>query len=315
MTFTGGLHSKSTLPLSGVAVAILIPRNETGGLDREAYEAQVRFLQQRGIESFAVNGATGEYTLTQPEEFRWLLQTTRQVVGPSARLIAGIGGPNVGKSRELATIAQQEGSDGVLLPMPYFFPYQQDDLVQFVESVACGFALPIYLYNLPDFTSPLAASTAVELIGRLSNVVGIKDSGASLETLSLLRREVPHAGCILGRDSMLRSGLLDGVCDGVVSGVSCVLPEFMLRVYREGRADARSAKSVELKRLLDEFLSWLDRFPAPWGLKIIAQARGLGAAQFPMPLSPDKQVARRRFLEWFEANRAALDAVSDEVAG
>ena len=309
-----GLRSKDTLPLTGVAVAILIPRTATGQLDPEAYEAQVRFLRERGIESFAVNGATGEYTLTTLEEFRWLLQATRRVAGTSARLIAGIGGPSVGKSRELASIAQQEGADGVLLPMPYFFPYAQDDLVQFVEAVACGFTLPIYLYNLPVFTSPLESSTALDLIRRVSNVVGIKDSSGSLETVSLLRGEIPQAGCILGWDGIMHEALAHGVCDGLVSGVSSVLPEFMLRAYEEATRDAESTESIRLRDLLDEFLSWLHRFPAPWGLKMIAEARGLGGAQFPMPLSPAREAARQEFLDWFNANRAALQAESDPIA-
>lgn len=313
MTFPYAFGSKATLPLYGVSVAMLIPRTGTGQLDRPAYEAQLRFLCGRGIESFAVNGATGEYALTTPEEFRWLVQTTRAVAGHSARLIAGIGHLNVGKCRELASIAQQECADGVLLPMPYFFRYEQDDLVQFVEALAGGVELPIYLYNLPAFTSPLAPSTSLELIGRVSNIVGIKDSSGSLETVSLLRREAPQAGCILGADGMLHTALSKGVCDGIVSGVASVLPEFMLRAYRQATADTSSVESVQLKGLLDEFLSWLHHFPAPWGLKIIAEARGLGAALFAMPLSPARQAARQNFLEWFEANRAALHAVPAEV--
>jgi len=313
MALSGDLRLKDTLPLYGVSVAILIPRTGTGQLDCQVYEAQLRFLCARGIESFAVNGATGEYTLTTPAEFSWLLRTSRAVAGPSARLIAGIGGPDAPKCRELASIAQQESADGVLLPMPYFFPYEQDDLVQFAEAVAYGLQLPIYLYNLPVFTSPLAPSTALHLIRRVPNIVGIKDSSGSLETVSLLRREIPEAGCILGWDGILHSALAQGVCDGLVSGVASVLPEFMLRAYQEAARNSESAASKRLRDLLDEFLSWLHRFPAPWGLKIIAEARGLGAARFPMPLSPARQGAREEFLEWFDANRAALQADSDPI--
>jgi 4-hydroxy-tetrahydrodipicolinate synthase len=225
--------------------------------------------------------------------------------------VAGIGGPNSEKSRELADIAEAETADALLLPMPYFFPYSQDDLVQYVEAVTQGIALPFYLYNLPVFTSPLEPSTSVELISRISNIVGIKDSSGSLDTLSLLRREDPQAACILGHDGILHAALAGGVCDGIVSGVACVLPELMLELYKEASADPSSTRSIAFRRVLDEFLGWLHRFPAPWGLKIIAEARGLAPAYFPMPLSPEKQVVRQEFLDWFEANRAILCADND----
>jgi 4-hydroxy-tetrahydrodipicolinate synthase len=298
-----------------VAVALLIPRTETGRFDPEAYETQLRFLQRRGIECFALNGATGEYILTTPDEFRCLLQLTRRVIGPSARLVAGVGAAGAHNSRELAEIAQQEAADGILLPMPYFFPYGQDDLSQYVEAVADSLTLPIYLYNLPTFTSALNPSTTLELIARSTNIVGIKDSSGSLETLSLLRREAPQAACILGYDGTLHAAVADRVCDGLVSGVACVLPELMLRIYSEASIDPSSGESARLKRVLDEFLSWLHRFPVPWGLKIIAEARELGSAYFPMPLSREKQAARQEFLDWFKANRAMLCADRDGCAG
>ena len=314
MGFEGGFSKSlmNTLPLSGVAVALLIPRTRTGRIDTGAYEGQLRFLLQRGVEAFVLNGATSEYILTSSEEFRCLLQITRRAIGPSARLVAGIGSPNVERSCELASLAAEEGANGILLPMPYFFPYGQEDLLQYVEAVAKDIALPIYLYNLPAFTSGLAPSTSLELIGRVSNVVGIKDSSGSLETVSLLRREAPRAACILGYDGMLHAALAEGVCDGIVSGVSCVLPELMLRLYEEASRDPSSATSVNLKSALDEFLAWLGRFPIPWGLKIIGEARGLGRAYFPMPLSSERQASRQEFLEWFGANREMLYATSDE---
>ena len=306
---------KDVSPLSGVTVALLIPRTDTGQVDSEAYEAQLRFLLRQGIEGFALNGATGEYTLTTPEELRSLMRSTRRVVGASARLVAGVGAPSAAKARGLADIAQQEAVDGILLPMPYFFPYGQDDLSQYVHAVADGLALPIYLYNLPLFTSALVPSTSLQLIVRTPNIVGIKDSSGSLETLSLLRREAPRAACILGYDGMLHTALADGVCDGIVSGVSCVLPEFMLRLYREASADPSSAESVRLKDTLDEFLFWLGKFPVPWGLKIVAEARGMGSAYFPMPLSPERRATRQEFLDWFQANRAMLCADNKDEGG
>ncbi|SEF77243.1 4-hydroxy-tetrahydrodipicolinate synthase [Bryocella elongata] len=305
---------QQALPISGVASALLIPRSGTGDLHPVVYERQLHFLLSRGIQCFAVNGATGEYTLTTAEEFRCLLRTTRREIGLGRRLIAGVGGASVEQTRALCEIALDEGADGCLLPMPYFFPYGQDDLMEYVAAATRGLGVPVYLYNLPSFTTPLEPATSLELVERLPAVVGIKDSSGSLETVTLLRNRVPGAACILGNDGSLYEALAQGVCDGVVSGVSCVLPELMLRLYEEASARPNSVTALALKATLDEFISWLNKFPVPWGLKIIAEARGLGEAYFPLPLSHEKQAVRAEFVTWFEVNRAALHAVDDNVS-
>ena len=305
---------QSYLPISGVASALLIPRDGTGEFQRSTYERQLRFLLRRGIRCFAVNGATGEYTLTTCAELRSMLQIARREIGPGGQLIAGVGGASVEQTRALCEIALREGADGVLLPMPHFFPYGQDDLQQYVAAVTKGFSLPVYLYNLPTFTTPLEAETSVGLIERLAPVVGIKDSSGSLETVSLLRHRLPEAACILGNDGALHGALALGACDGVVSGVSCVLPELMLLLFTEASKNAKSEAALALKATLDEFISWLNQFPVPWGLKIIAEARGIGEAYFPLPLSPEKLAVRADFVNWFEANRKELHATDDIVS-
>jgi len=300
-------HSEKNLPLAGVTAALLIPRDHSANINWPAFEHQIRFLRARGIKGFAINGATGEYTLTTPADLRCLLRKTRQIAGQECTIVAGVGAASVSRCNELCDVAVQEGADGVLLPMPYFFPYGQDDLAAFVHAVASEIEMPVYLYNLPSFTTPLEPATTLELIEQNPSVIGIKDSSGSLDTLSLLKAKAPTAGRILGNDSALHAALAADVCDGVVSGVACVLPELMLQLYQECSTNPQSSIALALKATLEEFITWLDRFPVPWGLKIIAEARGLDKATFPLPLSAEKEQHRKDFTAWFETQRDLQD--------
>lgn len=299
-------------PLGGVAVALLIPRNENDEIDFTGYERQVHFLLQRGVSSFVLNGATGEYTRTTEAELQSLARLTRSLIG-SRTLIVAIGSPSVTASRARASMAASEAADGLLLPMPYFFPYAQQDLASFVEAVLQGATLPVYLYNLPRFTSPLQAETCVSLLNQHPGLIGIKDSGGTTDILSAVREQTSNATCIVGSDSALHRALAAGVCDGVVSGVCCVLPELVTSFYAAAAADPASEQACQLNATLMEFIGWLDQFPVPWGLKVIAEARGLNTASFPMPLSADRAECRQRLLAWFQANRARLLATDDTV--
>ncbi len=127
-------------------------------MDVPAFTAIIRFLVQRGVRRFAVNGATGEFCLSTPTQLELLLATV-QAVCKNAEVLCGVGGASAAQTREFAAIAERAGVHNLLLPMPYFFPYGQQDLAAFSQDLAQNVSLPVLLYNLPQFTTGLDAQT------------------------------------------------------------------------------------------------------------------------------------------------------------
>jgi 4-hydroxy-tetrahydrodipicolinate synthase len=283
----------TTKLVRGVSAAVLTPRLADGSVDTVSLRNLLEFLLDKGISSFALNGATGEFCITTPTQLRTLLNTAREVAGDAAEFLCGVGAPDTAGSIMFARIAQDAGVKAVLLPMPYFFPYQQGDLEQFSRSVAAATSLPVLLYNLPQFTSGLQKETVRTLIAEVPNIIGIKDSGGSLEILGYLSEQRVDACRIVGDDSVLSAALRAKVCDGVISGVACVVPELTLALYNRGEFDQGT-------QALGELIAQLSEFPTPWGLKWIAQARGILQATFPLPNSPARLAQGRQFERWFQ---------------
>lgn len=294
----------ATMPVTGVFAAVLTPRNADGDIDSKALEQSLLFLMEKGIRGFALNGATGEFCVTTPQEFEIILQVTADVTRGKASFIAGIGAASERTVVQLGKVAARAGAAGLLLPMPYFFPYSQDDLSAFCRSVDARLDTPILLYNLPQFSSGLLPQTTADLITECENIVGIKDSSGSLESLRLLTRNNIPACRIIGNDSALPNALEEKICDGVVSGVACALPELMQALYAAGRD--HTADVGELTAQLRDFIVQLDAFPVPWGLKVIAEIRGLAPARYVLPLSASRIQSVAAFQQWFTANRDAL---------
>jgi 4-hydroxy-tetrahydrodipicolinate synthase len=268
---------------SGVFAAVLTPRRADDAVDTDALARLIRFQLSKGISSFALNGATGEFCLTHPEELQIILQTVNEASGGSARMICGIGAPGVVLAQELAKVAQTHGAAGLLLPAPYFFRYQQQDLDAFSRTVAEATQLPVLLYNLPQFSSGFEKESVRSLIEEVPNIIGIKDSGGTLDILRDLTQHGVEACRIVGNDTALRGALSEGVCDGVVSGIACVLPELILKLYAQG-SQAGDAKYDESWAWLREVAKQFDAMPTPWALKWIAEARGIFNASFAQPL-------------------------------
>jgi 4-hydroxy-tetrahydrodipicolinate synthase len=279
--------------VQGVYAAVLIPRFPNGELDESGFRTIVGFLRDKGLSRLVVNGATGEYCLTSAPELARMLAICRETLS-RADVLCGIGAAGLAGCLELGGIAMDHGVRALLLPMPHFFPYSQDDLHAFCAAVGGRLDAPMLLYNLPRFTTPLELQTVRCLIDAVPNIVGIKDSSGSLALLGGLN----SGACrIVGDDSVLVAALNMGVCDGVVSGVAGVLPELITFLY-DRRESPAYPRAVEL---LTELIRHLSAFPVPWGLKLIAECRGITPAWFSQPLSEARIAQASEFREWFPA--------------
>jgi len=286
--------------VKGVSAAVLTPRLADESVDVASLRALIEFLMDRGITSFAMNGATGEYCYTTPEQLRLILRTVKEASGGAAKIVCGVGAAGAHGTQQLIRVAEEAGVQALLLPMPYFFIYQQQDVEAFSRTMAASTELPILLYNLPQFAGELQPVTARRLITEVPNIIGIKDSSGSLDILTDLTQHRIDAVRIIGNDSVYVPALRDKICDGVISGVACVLPELMLGI-ESLRERADSAGMAEYTRLLDEFIEKLLLFPTPWGLKFMAQARGIFTPQIGLPLSGHRRESSDHAIEWLRA--------------
>lgn len=281
----------------GVYAAVLLPRDPQGRLDEAAMLRQLEFLCAYGIQNFAINGATGEYTSTSLDEVRRSLELAKSVLPADANILCGVGAGAFRETLALGALAVEAKITGLLAPAPYFFPYSQEDLVAFIRALAAAVPLPILLYNLPQFTTGFETVTAMELIKTCDGVAGIKDSSGSLDTVRKLTQNAIPASRIIGNDGALAQALAEGICDGVVSGVSCVAPELILPLFANRPNSAAFQQTAERLR---QFIAKIDALPTPWGLKVIAEARGIAKAAYALPLSAEREKQIREIQDWFK---------------
>ncbi|HEX4228624.1 MAG TPA: dihydrodipicolinate synthase family protein [Bryobacteraceae bacterium] len=285
--------------VTGVYAAVLTLRHSDGTLDENGLAGLLGFLSSKGLDGFAFNGATGEFYLTTPAELERILAVARDVLGNSTPWLCGVGSAGLAGCVELGAIAARHGARGLLLPMPYFFPYEQSDLEAFCREATRQLPLPSLLYNLPQFTTGLAPETSIRLIAECHEIVGIKDSSGSLDTLRMLTRDGLEYCRIVGHDGVLVPALTEGICDGVISGVAGVLPELVQSIF-DKVAEFDSPQALGAIEALDEFVAQIGGMPTPWGLKWIAESRGIARATFAQPLSGERIAQGERLKQWFQ---------------
>jgi len=298
-------------PFSGVIGALLLPRDEAGRPEWDAFERNACFVLEAGAIGLCVNGATGEFAGASQAERREAVVRARRVSG-SALVVSGIGGTRWTEILTLGRDAEAAKADALLVPTPHFFSYAPQDLAEFYRCIAAEARIPVLIYNLPAFTGGLDSALAFQLIQEVDGIAGVKDSSGQLDLLEALTRgQAGRALRLVGNDSVLAEALTRGLCDGTISGVAGVAPELTVALWKSA-ARAHEALFQSLASRLRVLIEQLDQFPTPWGLKLIAELRGLGPASIGLPLSGERQAQAARFAEWFP--RWWKDAEADLAA-
>ncbi len=118
---------------------------------------------------------------------------------------------------------------------------------------------------------------------------GIKDSSGIWDDFLLLKaaREKQKFALLIGNDAIYTQAREAGA-DGVVSGCACAVPELLLAIdhaIRAGNGDAAARLDARLK----EFIAWIERFPAPVGVREAVALRGIKTGPHAIPLGPEGQ--------------------------
>jgi 4-hydroxy-tetrahydrodipicolinate synthase len=285
----------------GVNAAAITPRGKHGEVDFGAVFELIDYLCAARVCGIVLFGPAGEYpALSVDERMRLLYLAVKRSRVP---LFAGIGSASLDASLALAREARDAGVAGLILPPPYFFRYQQDDLCEFYLQFAAhaGKGAVTYISNAPAFTSEIHVDTAIRLL-ETGSFAGIEEASGNLD--SQARLQVAAAGgrpftLLSGSDATLAPARCSGA-HGAISSAACAVPELILALDSAIRAGDRDG-AAGLDAMLQVFLEWLRQFPYPTALKVATGLRGLKTGPLSMPLTAPKQKKLDQFREWFQA--------------
>ena len=276
--------------LKGVNAAAITPLGKTGDINFGAVFELIDYLGSARVHGIALFTRWGEYpALAVDERARLTYLAAKRSRVP---LLAGVGSATFDHSLELAREARSAGVAAILLPPPLAYRCDADDLAEFYLEFAAqlGTGTPLVLSGeiAPEIASRLLAS------GRFA---GIEDDSGSVESLECVSAVAGGAAVLAGDDRLLVHARSAGF--GVLSAAACAAPELTMTLDAVVRAGNGAAAS-QLAAKLQELLSWLDRFPAPVGIKTAVAARGVPTGALPVPLSAGKQQCLEQFREWFK---------------
>ena len=301
------------ISMSGVFAALITPIDDLGRPDIDAFDCLIDFVIGCGVNGVVIGGATAEYQhLDVGTRAALARQAVKRIAGRGL-VITCVGTSSIYSTLSLTKCAVYAGNDALLLPMPYFYRYNQDDLVAYAKTVCASVPTPFLLYNLPSFTSEIRVPTAVRLLKTITNLIGIKDSSGrrnNLEQFGRWRKEYGYEA-LVGDDILPLDALRSG-WNEVVSGIACFVPELIIAEYRSCRA-GNTAQAYSYQAMLDRLIHEVIRLPIPWGIRVGIGERGIPSGPMHLPLSKKRQRQIEHLRTWLRNWATARDLKLDQI--
>lgn len=277
--------------ITGIIPAAITPRRtDSVEIDLSRALDLIDFLQDRGVDGITLLGSTGEFPHFTPEDRMRLAQMA--VKRSRVPVLVNVSHSTLDGAVELAQDAMESGAAGVLIMPPYYYRYPQDAIRAFCLEFAARVKAPVFLYNIPQFTSELAIETCLDLLAS-GGFAGIKDSSGRWEYFEKLQSS--GLPVYSGSDTMYSRAARAG-CAGAISGTASVAPELMVAIDRRARAGQDTA---ELDAHVAAFIERAMSFPFPIAFREALAIRGIDPGPHTSPLGPEGSKRMEEFRAWF----------------
>jgi 4-hydroxy-tetrahydrodipicolinate synthase len=235
------------LKIEGIIPAMVTPLDSYENLNEAALRGMVKRFVQAGVHGLFCLGTNGEFFSLSFEEKVRIAEIVVEEAGGKVPVYAGAGCASTAETVRLAKRLKEIGADALSVITPYFLSYTQQEMIYHFEQVADATSLPVVLYNIPARTTNALQPKTVAQLAEVPNIVGIKDSSGSFDTILQYIGQTPDSFSVLaGTDSLILSTLMAGG-KGAIAATANVFPEMVVSIYelwKEGRfAEAQQAQS------------------------------------------------------------------------
>lgn len=277
--------------IEGIIAATLTPLDAEGRIDPGRVGEHTAFLIERGVTGLAPSGTTGEFVYLATEEKAALIRATVEAACGRAAVVAGVWAPRLEEIAHLCRVAEQAGADAVFLTPPIYYPVGNDAIVAFYRFVGAATRLPVYCYNIPQYTNNEITLPALERMVAEGSVAGIKDSTGKAERLKALLEAVGERIAVYAASDSFALAARRMGAHGFISALANIFPETFARIW---------AGDESAQRTMDRVRAAVKGYGGIAALKHLLRRRGFDFGPTRIPFTALDDDARRAVDRAFE---------------
>lgn len=266
----------------GVYVALLTPFDAKGRVDVEKLGRLVDFLLSKHINGLYVCGNSGEGFLMSLAERKLVAEVVKDKVEGKIKVIAQVGGYNLGDTLELVRHAERIGLDAIASVPPLYYHYTLSEIYNYYARLADATSLPFFIYYVPATTGISLSNEQLSRLGRIKNIVGLKYTDSDLFALQdLLEKMEGKWIAFSGSDQHFLPALTMGTI-GSIGTTQNVIPEVFVQIYN-CFYQRENEEAMKLQGRITRAVSLLLSFGWPQSWKAVLSLRGIDAGYCKFP--------------------------------
>lgn len=283
----------------GVVPAVLTVFDQDENIDELGMRQLVSHLIDKGVHGLYLTGSTGEGFMMSSEERMQVVEIVVDEVGGRVPVVVHVGAIGTKLSIELAQHAERVGADGVSSVPPFYWRFNEDQIVEYYKDIANATSLPMIVYNVP--LVGLLGMSAIKRLAQIENIKGIKYTALSLYEITQIKDEIGEDFLVYsGADEMAMAGLLAGA-DGIVGSFYNVMPELFINIY-----NAVEAKNMDeaqrLQKEAVEIIMYALSYPSFYALmKVMLKWMGINGGYCRRPFENVTPENEAKYKEGFKA--------------
>lgn len=276
----------------GVIPAVLTVFDKDENIDEAGMRQLVSHLIDKGVNGLYLTGSTGEGFTMSNEERKRVVEIVMDENKGRVPVVVHVGAIGTKLSIDLAKHAEEVGADGISSVPPFYWKFNENQIVKYYEDIANSCNLPMIVYNVPLIG--LLGMNTIKRLAAIKNVKGIKYTALSHYEITQIKDEIGedflvYSGC----DEMALSGLLAGA-DGIVGSFYNIMPELFINIYNSVN-EKNIDKAKKLQKQAVEIIMYAIQIPSFYaGMKAVLRWNGINAGYCRSPfenLTEEQEVA------------------------
>jgi len=289
----------------GVIPAVLTVFDKEENIDEIGMRQLVSFLIGKGVNGLYLTGSTGEgFTMTS-EERKKVVEIVMDETAGRVPVVVHVGAIGTKISIDLAKHAESVGADGISSVPPFYWKFNENQIVKYYEDIANSCSLPMIVYNVP--LAGLLGMNAIKRLAKVENIKGIKYTALSLYEITQIKDEVGEDFLVYsGADEMAAQGLLSGA-DGIVGSFYNIMPELFINIFNSVQnKDLDEAKRLQKQAV--EVIMYALQLPSFYaGMKVVLRWMGVNGGYCRRPFENLTAEDEVKFKEGFKKLKETYD--------
>lgn len=233
--------------IRGIIPPLLTSFDKNGNIYEKGQREIIEFILPY-IDGVYPCGTYGSGPLMSADERKIVAEMVVDQVNGRVPVIMHVGAASTRETINLAKHAEKAGADAVGAIAPYYYSYNERELINHYKRLIDSVDIPVFLYNNPQTSGNSITSEVLnELAGE--GLAGVKDSTFDLVNFYLYQVEVesPDFKFIIGTEAIALGAFMSGA-KAAICGVANVIPEPLHELWKlVQRKEWEEAQKVQMK--------------------------------------------------------------------